>query len=133
MATDYTLDECILVLDLYRRLGGSKSRYSENNESVRQMAEYISQHFTQRNPKSISNKLDNFRYEDTGIHGLENGGRKTSLAWMMCKTMTDDQLSSLVKEIRERIEYKDELLSSGELDIEENSFTEEALKESKPG
>ena len=135
MAKNYTLDECILVLDLYRRLGGSNGRYNQNSESVRQMSEFISQYITKRNPKSISNKLDNFRYEDTGVHGLSNGGHMTAFAWNMCKNMTDEQLKSLANEICDRASYRrsEEFDDFGEINLDDETFIESAMEKSKPG
>lgn len=135
MAENYTLDECILVLDLYRRLGGSNGRYNENSESVRKMSEFISQYITKRNPKSICTKLDNFRFEDTGVHGLSNGGRKTAFAWQMCQNMTDEQLKSLANEICDRVSYRrsEEFDDFGEINLDDESFIESAMEKSKLG
>ena len=100
------MDECILVLDLYRRLGSSKAIYSETTKSVCDLNDYIyAQTGINRGPKSISNKLDNFKYEETGIHGLKNGGNNTALVWQMYKDASDEELKTIADEVRERLQY----------------------------
>ncbi len=99
----FSIDECIIVLDLYRRLGNYSGAFDNipENESIASF--FRETGISNRPAKSIARKLDNFRYLDTGgKYGLENGGYATERVWEMYSADNYATLDDAVAEVRLR-------------------------------
>lgn len=128
----YSIEECILALDLYIRLKKQKKSYDKNNPQVIKLSEYLSKNGMSRNPSSIAYKLGNYQYLDPDAKGgWEKGGMTTEKVWLHYAGRKSEKLERDVNDIREHISYRQSaeyIDFSGSMNLETMDVYETALQ-----
>lgn len=132
----YSIDECILSLELYVSMRDSRSPISETSPQICELSQFLTAHATPRSPKSVRDKLLNFKYHDTGgSRGLEKGGKNTEYVW---KELGDDLAGLRIEAeaTRSRMILSDDSMyeeCSGELSLEDGAIYEVVTRNGPEG